>query len=48
VAVCGSDRRSGVSFKTRPERHLALDFYYHPYCYVTPSDISYEDHRRAA
>ena len=48
VTVCGSDRRSGVSFKIRPERHLALDVYYHPYCYVTPSDISYEDHRRGA
>jgi hypothetical protein len=48
LTVCGSDHRSGVSFKIRPERHLALDVYYHPYCYVTSNDISYEDHRRAA
>ena len=48
LTVCGSDRRFGASFKIRPERHLALDVCYHPYCYVTPSDFSYEDDRRAA
>ena len=36
LTVCGSDRRFGASFKIRPERHLALDVYYHPYCYVNP------------
>lgn len=43
LAVCGCDHRSGVSFNIRPEHHLALDVYYHPYRYVTRGDISYED-----
>ena len=48
LAVFGSDHRSGARFEIRPERHLALDVYYHPYCYVTSSDISHYDHRLAA
>jgi hypothetical protein len=48
LTVCGSDQRTGARFKVRPERHLALEVYYHPYCYVTGTDISYEDHRFAA
>ena len=47
LTVCGSDHRTGVRFEIRPEHHLALEVYYHPYCYVTSSDISYEDHRLA-
>ena len=45
LTVCGSDHRTGVRFEIRPERHLALEVYYHPYCYVTSSDISYDEHR---
>jgi hypothetical protein len=48
LAVCGSDHRSGARFEIRPERHLALEVYYHPYCYVTSDDISHGDHRLAA
>jgi hypothetical protein len=45
LTVCGSDHRTGARFEIRPERHLALEVYYHPYCYVTRSDISYEEYR---
>jgi hypothetical protein len=45
LTVSGSDHLTGARFKIRPERHVALDAYYHPYSYVTESDISYEDHR---
>jgi hypothetical protein len=48
LTVCGSDHRTGACFEIRPERDLALEVYYHPYCYVTRSDISYEDHPLAA
>ena len=43
LTVCGSDQRTGARFEVRPEHHSALDVYYHPYCYVTGSDISYHD-----
>ena len=45
LTVCGSDHEAGARFEIRVERHAALDVYYHPYCYVARSDISYEDHR---
>jgi hypothetical protein len=45
LAVRGSDPRTGARFEIRPERHAALDVYYHPYRYVTRRDISYEDRR---
>jgi hypothetical protein len=48
LTVCGSDHRLGVSFKIHPEHDLALDAYYHPYCYLTSGDISYEDYWVAA
>jgi hypothetical protein len=35
LTVCGSDHRTGARFEIRPERHLALEVYYHPYCYLT-------------
>src|SRR3954466_8053740 len=47
LTVCGSDHRTGARFEIRPERHLVLEVYYHPYCYVTGGDISHEDHRLA-
>jgi hypothetical protein len=45
LTVCGSDHRTGARFEICVERHAPLDVYYHPYCYVTRSDISYETHR---
>lgn len=48
LTVCGSDYRTGGRFEIRSERHLALEVYYHPYCYVTSNDISFEDCRLAA
>ena len=45
LTVSGSDHLTGARFEIRPERHVALDAYYHPYSYVTESDITYEDHR---
>lgn len=45
LAVCGSDHRSGARFEVRAEHNSALEVYYHPYCYVTSSDISYDEHR---
>jgi hypothetical protein len=48
LTVCGSDHRTGARFKIQAERHLALEVYYHPYCYVTSNDISREDCRLAA
>jgi hypothetical protein len=45
LTVCGSDHRTGVRFEIRPERRLALEVYYHPYRYVTRSDISDENYR---
>jgi hypothetical protein len=45
LTVWGSDHRTGARFEIRPQRHLALEVYYHPYRYVTRSDISYEDYR---
>lgn len=31
LMVRGYDRRSGVRFEFQPERHSALDAFYHPY-----------------
>jgi hypothetical protein len=45
LTVRGSDHLTGARFTVRPERHLALDVYYHPYRYVTCEDIGYEDER---
>ena len=45
VTVCGSDHRTGARFEIRPQRHLALEVYYHPYRYLTQGDMSDEDHR---
>jgi hypothetical protein len=45
LTVCGSDHRTGARFEIRPVGRLALEVYYHPYCYVTRNDISYENHQ---
>jgi hypothetical protein len=47
LTVYARDHRTGARFEIRPERHLALEVYYHPYCHVTSSDISYDDYRLA-
>jgi hypothetical protein len=47
LTVHGRDHRTGARFEIRPERHLALEVYYHPYSYLTGSEISYEDYRLA-
>jgi hypothetical protein len=45
LTVSGSDHRTGARFEICADRHAPLDVYYHPYCYITRSDISYESHR---
>ena len=45
LTVCGSDHRTGARFEVRPEPQSALEVYYHPYCYVTDCDISYDGQR---
>jgi hypothetical protein len=35
LSVYTRDHRTGARFEIRPERHLALEVYYHPYSYVT-------------
>lgn len=34
LVVCVCDRRAGAYFEIRPERHLALEVFNHPYSYV--------------
>jgi hypothetical protein len=48
LMVCVSDQRRGAYFVVTPESHLALDVFYHPYSYVSTSDVLYEDERLAA
>lgn len=48
LTVRGCDQRSGVRFEFHPERHSGLDAFYHPYVYVTRSDLHYDDDRLAA
>ena len=48
LSVCVCDQRRGAYFVVRPEPHLALDVFYHPYSYVDASDVHYEDERLAA
>jgi hypothetical protein len=48
VTVCVSDHRRGAYFVVRPESHLALDVFYHPYSYASVSEMHYEDERLAA
>jgi hypothetical protein len=39
LVVTVRDQRLGVSFQIRPEHHLALDAFYHPFSYARPSDV---------
>ena len=46
VRVC--DQRHGAHFEIRPQRHLALDVYYHPYAYADLAGVYEKENRRAA
>ena len=46
--VCVCDQRRGAYFEIRPERHLALDVFNHPYSYAAARDVHYEEGRLAA
>jgi hypothetical protein len=48
LTVCVCDHRRGAYSVIRPESHLALDVFYHPYSYVSTSDVHYVDERLAA
>jgi hypothetical protein len=48
LTVSVSDERRGAYFVLRPERHLALDVFYHPYSYAPPTEAPFEDERLAA
>ena len=47
LMVCVCDRRRGAYFEVRPEPHLALDAFYHPYSYASVAEVHYEDARLA-
>ncbi|MFL5964548.1 MAG: hypothetical protein ACJ757_16850 [Gaiellaceae bacterium] len=46
VRVC--DERHRAHFEIRPQRHLALDVYYHPYAYADLAGVYEKENRRAA
>jgi hypothetical protein len=48
LSVCVCDHRRGAYFVVHPDAQLALDVFYHPYSYVTASQVHYEDERLAA
>ena len=48
LIVSVRDRRYGTHFEIRPQRHLALDAYYHPYAYADFEDLCETEHQRAA
>ena len=48
LIVCVCDERHGAHFEIRPQRHLALDVYYHPYAYADLEDVYEKENRRAA
>jgi hypothetical protein len=48
LTVCVRERRQGAHFEIRPQRHLALDVYYHPYAYADLEDVYAKENRHAA
>jgi hypothetical protein len=48
LIVCVCDERHGAHFEIRPQRHLGLDAYYHPYAYADLEDGYEKENRRAA
>jgi hypothetical protein len=48
LTVSVRDQRHDAYFEIRPQRHLALDVYYHPYAYADFEDVYERENRRAA
>jgi hypothetical protein len=48
LKLCVCDHHCGAYFELRPDPHVALDAFYHPYTYAPLSDVHYEDERLAA
>src|ERR1700732_5346477 len=48
LIVCVCDEHHGAHFEIRPQRHLALDVYYHPYAYADLAGVYEKENRRAA
>jgi len=48
LRICVCDHREGAYFEVLPERHEALDAFYHPYAYTSLAAVHYEDERLAA
>jgi hypothetical protein len=48
LIVCVCDERHGAYFEIRPQRHLALDVYYHPYAYADLAHVYERENRLAA
>jgi hypothetical protein len=48
LIVCVCDERHGAYFEIRPQRHMALDVYHHPYAYADLADEYEKEDRRAA
>ena len=48
LTVSVRDQRHDAHFEIRPQRHLALDVYYHPYVYADFEDVYAKEDRRAA
>jgi hypothetical protein len=48
LVVCVCDHERGAYFELSPERHRALNVYYHPYAYLDFCSFGYEDARLAA
>jgi hypothetical protein len=48
LTVCVRDQRHGAYFEIRPQRHLALDVYNHPYAYADFAHVYERENRLAA
>ena len=48
LIVCVWDERQGAYFEIRPQRHVALDVYHHPYAYADLADVYEKENRHAA
>ena len=48
LTVCVRDRPHGAYFEIRPQRHLALDVYNHPYAYADFAHVPEKENRLAA
>jgi hypothetical protein len=48
LTVSVRDKRNGADLEIRPQRHLALDVYYHPYAYADRDGVYVTENRHAA